>query len=744
MKFGMLILMLNSFAVAEILIRKESGTAFVETSDKTYFYMEDQTVRLHILRPTPRSLLNSEDYHQCNRQLDGFCDFLFDTFDKQILEFLNLELVKRIRQAVMPDKPRECPNLAPNPYSNGHWCCSNQKEKSPPFEKSWAKQWNITENDSLCDGSKLTFISKCCQGIAKKCPQPPCRASPGSNARRRRNVLHPHAKITLNDHREPANSTSYMETTSRSRRGVPVIAQFGIVVAFALSAFFIGESIVETDVDNFQSQILQQEAAIRSLSKAVKLDHTTLTGVVNYIRADPEIVLAPNVTLSAFHNYMKSKVVHDDFDPTKNVRKFQRHYTNHISDLSSEEAKTFEDNVLQLQNNRLPLNKDFLIAVRARCMALQPSTITEAQSFCNDLAFYATRWNSGLQFNGVGFELDKERRLKSTIYSITIKIPILQSSGLREFDIVNMGRFQAANIIRKINLSKKAVIKASGNIHPFDDTKCLQLNKYKVCPEDAIEPFSSCLQSIFSQKITKNCKTYDEVTPTTCVGTFHGSTMIISMFGNGTAHYDRYQGNLIKKPDEVHSFAAFPRSSIRGTLFCQQSEHKHVAPDLEIPALKSQNVETVTITEIPSYNLNLDFVPPVSASIKSMQEDLLQAGHEIDQSQRALAEIRHNTSTVIDTFKGHFEDAVSTVEAKLNSVYITMITNVILPLVLPPLCIAGLTFLLWNRIKSCCKKRSEPTCTKKSRSFLFSEHDSRKEEIDLSNQQEVELLPQSS
>ena len=740
----MIFLALNSFVAATVKIRKESGTAFIETSDKTYFYMDDQTVRLNILRPTPRSLLNAEDYHQCNKQLDNFCDFLFNTFDNQVLEFLNLDLVKRIRHALMPTKPGECPKLAPNPYSNGQWCCSNQKEKSPPFEKSWAKKWNITENDPLCDGSNLSFTSKCCQGIAKRCSQPPCRLTSVQNKRQKRDALNPYATITLDDHKDPANSTSSTDTSTRLRRGVPVIVQFGIVVVFALSAFFIGESIVESDVNNFQSQILEQEAAIRSLSKAVKLDHTTLQSVVNYIRADSEIVLAPNVTLSAFHKYMKSKTVHKDFDPTKNVRKFQRYYTNHISELSKDEANAFEANVLQLQNNRLPLNKEFLIAVRARCIALQPPTMLEAQSFCNDLAFYATRWNSGLLFNGIGFQLDNDKRLQSIIYSLTIKIPILQTKGLREFDIVNLGRFQSANIIRKIDLPQKAVIKASGKIHPLDDTKCLQLNKYKACPEEAIKSFSSCLQSVFSHEISVTCKTNDEVTPKTCVGRFHGPTMIISMFGNGTAHYDRYQGNLIKRPEEVNSFAAFSRSSIRGTLFCKQSEHKHVAPDLEIPALQAENLIEVKISEIESFNSDLEFVPPVSASMEKMQKDLLQAGQAMEESQKTLFNIRHNTSTILGNLKNHFEDTVSTVETKLNGVYRTMITNVILPLVLPPLCIAAFVFLLWNRIKSCCKNTSASNSTKKSRSFVFSEHDSRKEEIDLSNQQEVELVPQSS
>ena len=249
---------------------------------------------------------------------------------------------------------------------------------------------------------------------------------------------------------------------------------------------------------------------------------------------------------------------------------------------------------------------------------------------------------------------------------------------------------------------------------------------------------------MIGSKISDNCKTTDEITPNTCIGTVYGTTMIISMFGNGTAHYDRYHGNLVKKPDEIASFAVFSRSSIRGTLFCKQSEHKHVAPDLEIPALKSENAVAIEISEIKSFNFGLDLFPPVSASLNVMQSDLLKASKAIDESENAMRNIRHNTSSAIGHFKTHFENAVSTVESKLNSVYMSIITKVILPILLPPICIAGLAFLLWNHIKNCCRKNPDSNGSKMSRSFVLSEHDSRKEEIDLTNHQEIKLLPKSS
>ena len=156
-----------------------------------------------------------------------------------------------------------------------------------------------------------------------------------------------------------------------------------------------------------QTEVLQQEQALKSLTRAVEFDHETLDSVVNQLQVDQNLVLAPNVSsVPTFYKYMKAKTTHSDFDPNKNVRKFQRFYTNHISELSIDEAKAFETNVLQLQNNRLPLDKNFLIALRAKCLAVQTVHAPVAQMFCNDLAFHATRWDTGLKFHGVGFEFD--------------------------------------------------------------------------------------------------------------------------------------------------------------------------------------------------------------------------------------------------------------------------------------------------------------------------------------------------
>ena len=730
-KIGMKIVMLFSLCTATILTRTESGTAFIERGNETAFYTDAKTITINILRPTPRSLLNSADYHLCNQRLDNFCDFLFNTFDREVLEFLNLKLVKRLRQSIFQTRSNECPANQPYPYASGNWCCSSNNEKSPPFDKSWAKKWNIKDNDKSCDGSKLSLDSKCCDGNAKRCPRPPCRKPLLEKSRRRREEIHPFAKIVLDHTPETPNSTSQATNYHRSRRGVPIVAQFAIVVAFAVSAYFIGEAVVEDEYDNVRNRIFEQEKAIKSLSQAVELDHTTLSSVVNQLRIDSSVVVAPNVTnLSSFYTYMKSKTVHNDFDPNKNVRKFQRYFTSHISELSKDESQKFETNVLNLQNNRLPLNKDFLIAVRAQCTALQTKITPMTQNFCNDIAFHATRWNTGLTFNGVGFELDENKKLKSTIYSLTMRIPILQESRLQEYDLINLGRFQSENLIRKIELPAKAIVNVAGQLHPFNDHHCIQMNKLKVCPEEAIGSFSECLQTIFSGTIAPSCKTVDTISPTTCIGNVQDSSMIISMFGNGTAHYDRRQGDLVKKPEEINSFAVVSRSTTRGTLFCKQSKHRHIAPDLEIPIIQETERTYDQVIAIANFNPDLKNLPPVEASINKMNTDLAKVTQLLAEAQESIKKSHNVTHNTIDHIKNHFSKGLATIEEKFDSFSLDLILKIILPIILPPLCIGALVLVFWNKIQAHCKKQPKKTSEETfSESFLNSQHNSRTEEI---------------
>lgn len=697
-----------SIVSAEIFYRNDTGTAFFGATEKTFFYMDQKNVKLHIMRKSPRSLLQASDYERCNNNLDNYCDKLFQTFDEEVFAFLNLNLVKKLRKSALTSTPDKCPNDKPYPYFNGKWCCASPRERLHVVDEQWSRKWGIKEGDGSCDGGPISLKSKCCGGKSSACAQPPCKQ--GLNkSRQSRDVnvdqIHPHAQIELEKHATIPNSTTYDDPQIRERRGVPIVAQFLIVVVMAISAYFIGEANIESNFDNVQSEIIQQEHALKSLTKAVEFDHESLSSVVNQLQVDPDLVLAPNVSsIPTFYKYLKSKVTHADFDPNKNVRKFQRFYANHISELSIDEAKAFEKNVLQLQNNRLPLDKSFLIALRAKCLAVQTVEPSVAQTFCNDLAFHATRWDTGLKFDGVGFEFD-EKKIKSTIYSIEVNIPILYKGALKEYKILNLGRFLTENTIRKIPLPKKAVVTASGDIRPLSDNQRISMQNYKVCPKHAIGPFSSCLQSVFKTKLSSDCPVVDVISPTTCTCELEKGYMAISMFGNGTMHFDLGRGDLLLKPAYVGSFAVLARKSTRGTLFCKQSKHKHVTPDLILPSLENEIKSTFEMTEITHRGPDLKDLLPINVQVDVVKNKLQQASVALDSTEKLLAESQHHTSTTLQHLKSHVDNAVQTVETKVTGIYWDMVLKIILPILIPVVALLTIFMIFQEKLKELCKKR---------------------------------------
>ena len=703
-----------------ILTRKESGTAFAPIDEKMFFFMDSRNVKLNILRPSPRTMLKEDDYKMSDKNSQEYVDFLFNTFDIKIYEFLDLKLVKELRNTLSNHNGNQCPKDTPYPYFNGKWCCSKEKELPKPKSKSWAEEWGIKHGE--CDGSKLTYKSKCCSGSSYACAEPPCEPYPEISTRKTRDTsLHRLARIQLDSIKIIPNSTDYEENlVHRSRRAIPVVAQFAVVIGAAISSYFLGESVVESDINNMRADIDAEEKALKSLTSAVKLDHSSLSSVVHQLKISPDLILAPNVTtLSPTYKFMKAMTISSGF---------QHFYANHIGELSAVEGKSFESNILQLQNNRLPLNKDFLVAIRAKCLSLQTVSLALAKEFCNDLAFHATRWDTGLKFAGVGFEQTQKNKIKSTVYSLTLNIPILHDGGLPEYSIINLGRFQSENLIRKISLPQKAVLTASGDIRPLRDHECLQMNSYKICPKEAIGPFDSCLQSVFKGMISKDCVTTDFTSPSTCISYHLNNLMAISMFGNGTMHFDLGKKQHLFKPKDVDSFTVMERQETRGTLFCKQSKHRHISPDLELPPKKTTESDRIIIAEISNIHIDLSSIEPVSAKVTNLDKRLNDATKMLDETEKAIHASHNETNTALTEFKRHISNTVENVESEVGNMFDSVIMKVILPFMLPPLCIAASVFIAWIIFKKCIKKTSE-TGQNSSSILRFMHMNSRDEEM---------------
>ena len=205
---------------------------------------------------------------------------------------------------------------------------------------------------------------------------------------------------------------------------------------------------------------------------------------------------------------------------------------------------------------------------------------------------------------------------------MTVSIPILVDGALKRYNIVNLGRFQSENRIRKLNLPQQAVMNAAGMLHPFNDFDCLALNSYKVCPKTSIGTFSACLQSVFKGEISQQCAVTDIISPRTCISQPVGDLVAISMMGNGTVHYDLHKGGHLQKPDYISAFAILRRRETTRTLFCRQSQHRHITPELVLPAIGKEIQTTWEISNIRGYNANLSFFKPLPEQVDSLKNDL--------------------------------------------------------------------------------------------------------------------------
>ena len=295
-----------------------------------------------------------------------------------------------------------------------------------------------------------------------------------------------------------------------------------------------------------------------------------------------------------------------------------------------------------------------------------------------------------------------------------VQIPILYDGALTEYEIINLGRFLTENRIRKIPLPEKAVVTAAGDIRPLSDEECINMSNYKVCPKHAIGPFSSCLQSVFKTDLSIECPAVDVISPTTCTSALVNNYMAISMYGNGTMHFDLGRGDLLLKPTSVYSFAVLLRKTTRGTLFCKQSRHKHVTPDLILPSLENEIKTEFEILEIPHTGKNLVDLLPMDQQVHVVKNQLRKASEALDSTEKLLADSHLKTSTTLEHFKLHVNNAVETVETKVSGIYWNIILKVILPIVIPMI-ILLLIFIIFNeKLKGLCKKTSIQTSNSKN------------------------------
>ena len=168
-----------------------------------------------------------------------------------------------------------------------------------------------------------------------------------------------------------------------------------------------------------------------------------------------------------------------EFIPDENKRAA---YSEHISEFGNEIVQKLEHYMLELQSNKLPLQKTFIKALTAKCLAVQRTIDTFSKNFCREYVFRATKFDTQLEFLGSGlvFLDNQHKNIKGVMYTFKTSIPILDEIKLPRYSISNLGRYIEKYKIKKAHLPSNAVLSRSNQLEPLEISACIKLKRFLV------------------------------------------------------------------------------------------------------------------------------------------------------------------------------------------------------------------------------------------------------------------------
>ena len=417
-------------AAEKLIVAQHTGTVFQQTDDAVFFTEKENGV-INIKLPGPRVQLNYLEYSNCflcDKEIAiDQCEPQFIDFDDKILSFLNLSLVLRETDKVT-EKMLFAEKIEQSTAARRKDFCFKQYHNQQ-FEMLY-KQPTFAEMRSVTNNSEITY----------------------------KDILdHKEKERNRYSEEQKAPGENSSKKISRTKRFEPItIAAILAVTAAAVGGAAWGSSGVEATAEslkNAENEILNLHAMIAEQS-------TTFEEFAEALKLNPKIVLAGNPDLPF-------DIRRDMATTQKGTFGSQLREINHISRHAFSQYTDFKKLVLTLQNQQLPLDTTFLLAVRAKCLSLQKVVDSSSKGFCNDFAFQLTKEDSSLKYRGVGLSfLDPlQKRIDSIIYSFQIAIPILDTRKLTQYDILNLGRFLRPTEIQRLKMPENGIITKSGNLH---------------------------------------------------------------------------------------------------------------------------------------------------------------------------------------------------------------------------------------------------------------------------------------
>ena len=435
-----------------------------------------------------------------------------------------------------------------------------------------------------------------------------------------------------------------VKTKSHNSRRRRVVITGTVLAAIAIGAFLVGGTITGAVVHRNNDKIAQKqkimEKQIKLLNQQTDLNGENFQEVSDFLQRDENLVLngEQGVPLEITFEKALLKTKHAEYRDLF-----------HISRFNDIEFKHFVQHSLTLEINRLPLDPAFLLALAAHCLAQQVDKSSIGQTFCKDFAFHSTRWDTKFDFNGIGFEYTENAKIKSTIYSFTVEIPVLESKTLKLLTVINLGSFISKKLIKRTKLSEFAVETESSIMHPISLAKCNKFQGNWFCPPDAIEVYDECLHNIFNGNSSPSCIVSVFPTQINCIANIQQDIVVVTMTANSKIQYNVDKNRHLHENKQIGRFSVIQRSVFPGHIQCEKTDNLHDFASITIPALPAEITSNITIKMSKGKTLQ----------IKSMHTD------EISKIARTAAETRAR----LDDQKNLLIEKISKIDENLNSTF---------------------------------------------------------------------------
>ena len=333
------------------------------------------------------------------------------------------------------------------------------------------------------------------------------------------------------------------------------------------------------------------------------------------------------------------------------------------------------DQMLDLTNNKLPTDVNFVNAMRAACLSQQIDQTDEITEHCRQFALHTTRWDTSLKFSGVGLVSDSENvdHIEGVLLSLSVDIPIYEFTGAG-YRTHNLGFFTAPNVRQMLQIPKFITVYPNGAARGMVKSRCLSFNNGFACQSDLLEPHP-CVEQSFLNITTLACSPI-RVDPSKCGVWQTNELMAIS----------------VPKPSEIEFFHKEPNRLVDAIGVINKSSNPAAVHcgnrTIKIRPIRKQTTFNTTITYLSPERITID--DGFQKFLTSLQQHSEVMGNKTSSVQSYATDTRHFFSD----FKKHVQTNFATAEERVKNWLHVTIASVsgIVVLLLIFLVIGVLTF----------------------------------------------------